>query len=123
MQLHFFNKVISMNVEQIKQLPKILRLIGYLSRSSKLSECGAKLRLAHIHEATDADERWTDEEEAEWDNLCDNVNPWWEALSNEEKILLKPLECFMACLCRGEDPEEHIKLTMELIGKYAKPAF
>jgi hypothetical protein len=35
---------------------------------------------------------------------------------------MKPIMNFMACLCRGEDPEEHLKVTYEFVptGKYGK---
>jgi len=111
-----------MTQQEIAVLPKILRLAGYLSRLAVADECGARLRLAHKHESTDYDEKWTPEEEAEWERLTDAIEPWWYALSDEEKKLLNPVEVFMAHLCRGEDPEEHIRLILELVptGKYGK---
>jgi len=108
--------------QEIAALPKILRLAGYLSRMAAADEVGARLRLAHAKESTDHDEKWTAEEEAEWERVTDEIDPWWYALTEEEKVLLNPVSVFTACLCRGEDPEEHIKLTWEPVptGKYGK---
>lgn len=109
-----------MTVEEITALPKIVRVAGYLSKMALLDECGAKLRVAHAHHSTDHDEKWTPEEEAEWDRLCDDLDPWWDALSAEEKAMINPIIVFSACLCRGEDPSEHVKLKVEHLptGKY-----
>jgi hypothetical protein len=102
-------------VEEISLLSKIERLSGYLARMAAIDELGAKLRVKG------EDEDWTEEEQNAWDELCDEADPWFYALSDAEKELLKPIENFMACLCRGEDPEEHIKLTYEFLpgGKYS----
>lgn len=108
--------------ETIRAMPKIMRLAGYLKRLAALDDCGARLRIIHKNESTDCDEKWTFDEHAEWDGLCDVIEPWEDALSPEEKKLLEPMTNFMACLCRGEDPEEHVKVTIELLptGKYVK---
>ena len=100
-----------MQIKEIHELPKIVRLAGYLARLALLDEVGAKLRTSK------EDEDWTQEEEERWYTLVDEIENWEYGLSREEHNLLKPISSFMACLCRGEDPEEHLKLTCEFLKK------
>ena len=111
-----------MTVAEIAALPKILRLSGYIMRMAALDDCGARLRLAHSHENTDYDEKWTAEEDAEWEAHCDGLDNWWYALSEAEKASMNSVMVYMAHLCRAEDPDEHIKVSHEFLpdGKYAK---
>ncbi len=109
-----------MTTAEIASLPKIERLAGYLKVLAELDACGAMLRTTHATESNDYDEKWTPEEEMWWDACCDQCDPWWDALSKEEKASLNPIIVYMACLCRGEDPDEHLKLSVEFVptGKY-----
>lgn len=108
---------VSDRIEEISKLPKIIRLAGYLKTLAALDECGAILRTGK-----DGRDEWTPEEEKRWEELDDEFEPWHYALTEEEHELIKPIVNFMACLCRGEDPEEHLKVTYEFVptGKYGK---
>ena len=101
-----------MRTEEIIKLPKPVKLAGYLATLVKLDECGAKLRTKY-----NKDDTWTEEDLNEFDNLCDLCDPWYYALSSEDHQLLEPIVLYMACLCRGENPNEKIKLSYELINK------
>lgn len=108
---------ISEEIERISKLPKQIRLAGFLARLAALDELGAQLRTGK-----DNSDKWSAEDEKKWDDLGDEVEAWHYALSEAEHELLRPIVNFMACLCRGEDPEENIRVTYELLptGKYAK---
>lgn len=91
---------INYEIDRIRALPKVQRLAGYLARLAALDEVGARFR------TNKEDEEWTEEEHNEWDKYCDELDPWWYALSEEEKCSVNYVENYMACLCRGELPEE-----------------
>ncbi len=95
-----------MTSQEIMLLPKPVRLAGYLARMAAVDELGAQLRCSK------EDEQWSEEEQAQWEALCDAVDPWFYALSSEEKQLLNPVIVFMACFARGEDPEGLLKLKL-----------
>lgn len=88
-------------VEEIKKLPPSLRVAGYLARSARHAELGARLRLNGR-----PDESWTPEEDAEWDRLCDEIDPWWYAMTDEDKAEARKVDLYLASLCRGEYPME-----------------
>lgn len=108
---------VSEEIKRISALPKQIRLAGYLKRLAELDEWGAILRTGK-----DGNDKWSPEDEQKWDDLCDGMDAWFYALSAEEHELLRPIVNFMACLCRGEDPEEHLKVSYEFVptGKYGK---
>lgn len=76
-----------------------VRLAGYFARTAALAECGARLRTEK------EDEDWTEEENAEWDRLCDEIEPWFYALSDAEREFLcgQKFDDFLGKLTRGED--------------------
>jgi hypothetical protein len=84
----------------IRTLPQNLRLAGYLRHNSELTECLAELRL------TKEDEAWTDEDDKKVEYLRDALDPWWYALSEEEKDFLLPLDLVHAALACGDDIEK-----------------
>ena len=88
-----------MTEEEIKCLHPAIRIAGYLTRNAALSEYGAKLRTVK------QDEEWTEEENTEWDRLCDQVEPWWYAMSDDERNWLRRegVENILGKLCRGEE--------------------
>lgn len=93
-----------MNTEEIKKLTPQERVAGYLARDAKLAEIGCRLRVRHHHESTDYDEKWTPEEEKEWDDACDDIEPWFYALSDEEKQQIWEIVLVFSQLARGEWP-------------------
>ena len=108
---------VSERIKEIAKLPKQIRLAGYLKRLAELDEWGAILRTGK-----DDSDKWSPEDEKKWDDLCDELDAWFYAVTPEEHELIRPITNFMACLCRGEDPEEHLKISVELLptGKYGK---
>lgn len=109
--------ILSEEIKRIAALPKQIRLAGYLKRLAALDELGAILRTGKPF-----DDKWSPEDDQKWENCCNELEAWGFALTVEERELLKPISSFMACLCRGEDPEEHVKITIKLLpkGKYGK---
>ncbi len=73
------------------------RIAGYLFYSSKLAMLGAKLRKDNRE-----DETWTSDEEKEWDIICDEIDPWFYSLSQEERNAIKGVEEVLSKLTRGE---------------------
>lgn len=88
-----------MTITEMKALPAPERMAGYLLCSAKLAALGARLRKNNR-----ADDTWTDEEDAEWDAISDEMDYWFYALSDEERTLLDPIETFFSSLTRGEVP-------------------
>ena len=88
-----------MTIEEIRKLPSPVRCAGYLARSALAAEYGANLRTKYKN-----DEDWTLEEQAEWDKLVDETDPWFYALSQYEIDVIAPAELMLASLCRGEFP-------------------
>ena len=88
-----------MNINEIQNLHPTVRIAGYLARNMALAECGAKLRTVK------EDEEWTEEEEAEWDRLCDELDPWFYALTDAERELMTKIDAnfFVSKLARGEN--------------------
>lgn len=84
-------------IEKIKKLSSPERIAGYLFYSSKLAMCGARIRKDNR-----TDYSWTPEEEEEWYSICDDLESWWYALSDEEHTALDAVEIFMAKLTRAE---------------------
>lgn len=90
--------------DRIKALSPQERMAGYLVRVARLAELGVKLRLAK------EDNEWTEEESKEWENICDEIDPWFYALTNEENIYLgKICNDLFSALARGEMPDMDIK--------------
>jgi len=90
-------KTISQRIHEIRELPQNLRLAGYIKRNAALTEHLAKLRLEK------EDNEWTDEDEAKWERLEEEVEPWWYALNEEDRRFLRTIEVRMAALANGED--------------------
>lgn len=103
-----------MKREEILALPKVLRLSGFLLALAQLDDLGARLRLAHAHESTDYDEKWTEQEELAWETAVDEMEKWNGALSESERKLLDPIVIFQGYLCRGEDPEGRADLSTQI---------
>lgn len=82
-----------MQKKDIALLTSCERLAGYMLVSSKLAVIGARLRKDGREDHT-----WSEAEIEEWDKACDEIDPWWFALSEEEKEGLKNIEVFMADL-------------------------
>ena len=100
-------------IEEIEKLSSCERIAGYLFYSSKLAMVGARLRKNNR-----SDFSWTPEEHEEWDSVCDEVEPWWYALSDEEHAALSDVEVFMAKLTCDEsvledDPSRQYKAIKE----------
>lgn len=91
---------VKMKVEEIKALHPAIRLAGYLFRSARLSEIGARLRTKYPDDKDD----WSEEEWNEWDAACDEIDPYFYALNQEEKEAVKAADLTLASLCRGEYP-------------------
>ena len=98
-----------MKVQEIRELSKVVRLAGYIARLAAFDEMGAKIS------ARKEDEQWTTEENTEWEKMCDEFDAWHYGLSVQEHETIAPISTFMAYLCHGEDPDEHIKLTYEIV--------
>lgn len=83
---------------EIKNLSSTERIAGYIFYSAKLAMLGAKLRKENR-----PDESWTEQEHKEWDFICDELEPWHHALSEEENLIINEnIGIFMAKLIRGE---------------------
>lgn len=88
-----------MTPKEIKALSPVERIAGYL-----LVECKLIAILARLRKNGRSDETWTIEEEAEWEDACDQVDPWAYALSEEELEAIKPITCYLSSIGRGEWP-------------------
>lgn len=93
-----------MTKDEIKQMNPILRLAKYILLDAKLMEVGARLRVAHAHESTDYDEKWTPEEDAEWEEACSALDPWFYTLTEQDKAVIALIEPILGPLTRGEYP-------------------
>ena len=93
---------------KIEEMTPQERIAGYVKTCSDLALLGAKLRTKYKDVRTDYYEGWTQEEEAEWDNLCGFIEPYFYALTEEEKQYLQDIgfENLMGQLTRGENPLE-----------------
>lgn len=96
---HFkiIRKLISMNFEEIVELTSTERIANYLFYLTKLAALGARLRKDER-----PDESWTVEETKEWDDVCDELEPWCYALSDREREAVDFVEEFVVKLMRGE---------------------
>lgn len=86
-------------IKEIEELSPPERISGYLYYSAKLSMLGAKLRKDNRDDSS-----WTPEEEEEWETIGEEIEPWWYALSKEEKEAISAVEIIMGSLTRGEWP-------------------
>jgi len=95
--------------DEHKKLHPAVRVGGYLKANADLCAYGAKLRTEH-----DKDEEWTDKENAEWDRLGDEIDPWFHALTDYERSMLlrSGVEDVFGRIARGEDPVEHLPKGM-----------
>jgi len=86
-------------IEEIRNLHPAVRVAGYIVRNAAITECGAKLRT--IKE----DEEWSKEEEEEYENACAESEPWFYALTDDERNFLRwsGIENVLGKLCRGEE--------------------
>ena len=89
-----------MNREQVAKLTPQERVAGYLFRSAQLADCGARLRTKYKDVSTDYSEGWSEEEELEWDSICDDLDVWWHEIKEDEwptihiaESVLNPLTC------------------------------
>jgi hypothetical protein len=84
--------------DELKKLPRCVRLAKYMVASSKNAEIGSRLRTSKD------DDKWTKEEEQEWEKSCENIEPLWISLDEEDKRILSKfhIEEFMAMLCCGD---------------------
>lgn len=83
--------------EAIELLTPGERIAGYLQLSSALAVLGAGLRKGGRE-----DETWSEEEQQRWDAATDALDPWWYAMSDEEKAAIQPVELVLAQITRGE---------------------
>jgi hypothetical protein len=83
--------------QEIRLMPQNLRLAGYLLVEAKLTCLLSELRLNY-----DDDKNWPEEDEKKYEDLCDELDPWWYALSEEEKAFLQPITIRHAVLSNGE---------------------
>ena len=83
-----------MTKEEIEALTSCERLAGYMIASSKLAMIGARLR----KNGRD-DKIWSVDENKEWDEAADELDPWWYSLTSEEMEKVKEIEVFMADIC------------------------
>jgi hypothetical protein len=88
-----------MKREEVKKLTPQERVAGYLARSARITEIGARLRVKYGGDDTS----WTAEEEAEWDAACDETDPWWEAMTPEEQAVTRQMAPLFGALGRGEN--------------------
>ena len=86
--------------EEIKKLPQNIRLAEYIIRDAKLALVGAKLRMNGRE-----DETWTEEEVKEWEEAVEEQEPYWYALSEDERGFLRDINRDLAVLCCGEKIE------------------
>lgn len=97
-------KTIYEQTKEIQDMHQNLRLVGYIVRNTKLTEYLATLRLKKD------DEEWTDAEAEKWEDLCEEIEPWWYALSKEEQDFLKPINTITAILANGENIKDNPSL-------------
>jgi hypothetical protein len=86
-------------IARIQALPATERVAGYLARNASLAEFGARLR---ANNRPDSD--WSEAEIAQWGALCDELDAWAYALSDEEIRAIEPASLILSSLCRGEWP-------------------
>lgn len=86
-------------ISKLEQLSPVERVAGYLHLTTKLAMVGARLRKDNRDDST-----WTLEEEEEWYSICDELDPWWYALSDEERKTIEPANLIIASITRGEWP-------------------
>lgn len=90
--------------EEIENLTPQERVAGYLLVIAKLAEIGARLRTKYKDVSTDYDERWNEEEDAEWDACCDELEVWFYSIKPDEKESVQKIDSFFGCLTRAEWP-------------------
>ena len=93
-----------MTREEIKALTPVERVAGFVLASAKLAVVGARLRKDGRQ-----DDTWTDEENAEWDNAADEIDPWSHALTEEDRKHLWNIEHTFACITNVQWPPKEIK--------------
>ena len=90
--------------EEIKSLTPLERMAGYLLVQAKLAMVGAQLRHKYHDVKTSNSEGWNEEEERRWDEIADELDPWFYATSEEEKIAISPATEILGYLTRAEWP-------------------
>lgn len=88
-----------MTAAEIAKLEPCERVAGYLLYSSKLA-----VILSRLRKNGRRDETWTEEETKEWELACDDLDPWWYALSTEDQDALLPAQVVIAAASNGEWP-------------------
>jgi len=88
--------------DEIKKMHPSVRMGGYLKHNALLCEYGAKLR------SVKEDEEWTEEESEEWDRLCDELDPWFYALTDKEReaLMSAGMQTVFGIVARGETFED-----------------
>lgn len=90
--------------DEIEKLTPQERVAGYLFRSARLADLGARLRTKYKDVSTDYYEGWNEQEEAEWDSIVDDLAEWFYAIKEDEKPLISLVESVLGPLTRAEWP-------------------
>lgn len=82
----------------IQEMHSTVRIAGYLMRLSAFAESAAKLRISK------EDEEWTAEEESEFEKFCDELDPWFYGMTDDERQFLRKsgIENVFGKIARGE---------------------
>ena len=92
--------------KEIQDLPQNIRVAGYIHAMSELD-----VLLAHLRLNGRLDSDWTVEEQTQYEKLMENTEPWWYALSSEEKDFVLPIMIRTAILANGEDIHGFMETT------------
>jgi hypothetical protein len=90
--------------EEIKSLTPPERMAGYLLLNCKLAMLGARLRHKYRDVKTPNSEGWNEEEEKQWDDIADELDNWYYAMSREERVAVYPAIDTLGYLTRAEWP-------------------
>jgi hypothetical protein len=93
-------KTMKQKVDLICELPRTLRIAGYVQAQANLAIVGARLRLTHKH-----DNDWETAEQDEWDAVYRACEPWWAAAKACEYQAMGsiPFDMLIGCITRGEE--------------------
>lgn len=83
--------------DEISKWPQPIRLAEYLKVLAENTVIGARLRTSK------QDEEWTEEDKQLWESSCEKMEPYWYALSENDRKVLRVVMELTGSLCRGEN--------------------
>jgi len=81
----------------VNKLPSEIRIGKYIEKYIQFANAMALVRLDNR-----PDEEWTEEDDAIYEYHCDELDPWWHGLTEQERERLDSMTLFISTIARGE---------------------